>query len=65
MRMRLAGALALALVLVNGAGASDDFQHRACKKVGNTDREGSGKGANVRSHLWQHRLAIASQPARQ
>ena len=65
MRMRLAGVLALTLVLVNGAGASDDFQHRACKKVGNTDREGSGKGANVRSFspLAAPPPAIASQPA--
>jgi hypothetical protein len=49
MGARGAAALAVLLALSAGADAHDNFKHRECKKVGNTEMQGSADGPNVRS----------------
>ena len=48
MGARGAAALAVLLALSAGADAHDNFKHRECKKVGNTEMQGSSDGPNVR-----------------
>ena len=48
MGARGAAALAVLLALSAGADAHDNFKHRECKKVGNTEMQGSDDGPNVR-----------------
>lgn len=63
MGARGAAALAVLLALSAGADAHDTFKHRECKKVGNTEMQGSADGPNVRSESSPLSLSRNGSPA--